>query len=847
MRRPPRRALATTLVILGVAVAYFGAARLGLSLAFVAEEVSVIWPPTGIAITALVVFRRRAAAGVFAGALAANATIGEPLAAAAGIATGNTLGALLGFFLLRKAGFSRHLGRIWDVFALLGLAGAVASAASATLGVSTLCLTGLHPWSAFGSLWGVWWLGDLMGVVLIAPVLLTLSVRPRWPSVNTAEAALLFALLSAVTLVVFAGRMPAVVGASQLAYAVFPIVIWAALRFRQRETAVAIALIAGLAVWGTFRGYGPFVGRDVHQSLVLLQIFMAVIAGTGLVLAAAIAERRTAERRRAADHAVTQLLADGPTLDAAAPRILRTICECLEWDVGAFWTVDEQARLSCREVWHGSRVSAPRFVQTTRERTFERGEGLPGRVWQTGEPHWISDVVWDGNFARAPVAAAEGLHAAFAFPIRLGAEVLGVVEFFSSEIRQPDGDLLRMFTTMGAQIGHFLERWRIEAERTHLLAELRRASQAKDEFLAVLGHELRNPLAPLRSALEVLRARGWADEVAQRMGEVMDRQLRHMVRLVDDLLDVSRITRGRIELHRERMDLGEVAARAAEAVRPLVEERGQQLAVSRPDEPLFVHADPTRLDQVTANLLHNAVRYTEPGGRISVRVSPEGEQAVLRVEDTGIGLPPEMLERIFEPFVQADRPSQARAQPSSQGLGIGLTLVRSLVEMHQGSVAAQSAGPGRGSAFVVRLPLAPAAPAEPARAEAAGDSATRAGVPRKRVLILDDNVDGAESLAFLLRQNGHHVVAVHDGPAALSEAGRGAFDVALLDIGLPDGMDGYEVARRLRAGGAGPRVLIALTGFGQEDDQRRSRAAGFSHHLVKPVDPRALEQLLAAL
>jgi two-component system CheB/CheR fusion protein len=508
--------------------------------------------------------------------------------------------------------------------------------------------------------------------------------------------------------------------------------------------------------------------------------------------------------------------------------------------------VEDHARLRCREIWHLPALSAPRFVQATRERTFERGIGLPGRVWQTGEPQWIADVVWDGNFPRAPVAAAEGLHAAFAFPIRLGAEVLGIVEFFSSEIRQPDADLLRMFATMGSQIGHFLERRRIEAERTHLLAELRRASQAKDEFLAVLGHELRNPLAPLRSALEVMRARGFSDAVAQRMGEVMDRQLRHMVRLVDDLLDVSRITRGRIELRRERVDLGEVVARAVEAVRPLVEERGQQLAVSRPDEPLDVHADPTRLDQVTANLLHNAVRYTGPGGRIAVRVFPEGDEAVLRVEDTGVGLPPDMLDRIFEPFVQADRASQAGAQLSAQGLGIGLTLVRSLVEMHQGTVAAQSAGPGRGSEFIVRLPQAPAAAPRAARGEDP-DASTRAQVPGKRVLLVDDNVDGAESLALLLRQSGHDVVAVYDGRTALAEAARASFDVALLDIGLPDGMDGYEVARRLRAGSAGPRVLIALTGFGQEDDQRRSRAAGFSHHLVKPVDPRALEQLLDAL
>jgi signal transduction histidine kinase/integral membrane sensor domain MASE1 len=847
MTRPPRRALATTAVIAGVAVAYFAAARLGLSLAFVAEQVTVVWPPTGIAVAALVVFRRRAAAGVFAGALAANATIGEPLSAAAGIATGNTLGALLGFFLLHRAGFSRRLERIWDVMALLGLAGAGASLVSATLGVATLCATGLHPWSRYGSLWWLWWLGDLMGVVLAAPLLLTSSVRTRRPVARAPETALLYALLLAVTLVVFAGRMPAMPGTSQLAYAVFPLVIWAALRLSPRETAAAIALVAGVAVWGTARGYGPFVGRNVHHGLVLLQVFMAVIAGTGLVLAAAIAERRTAERRRAADYAVSRVLVESYTLEAAAPRILKAIGECLDWDVGVVWTVEEGARLRCREVWQVSAEAGPRFVAASRERTFERGAGLPGRVWASGEPVWIADVVWDDNFPRAPVAAAESLHAAFGFPIRLGADVLGVIEFFSREIRQPDADLLRMVETVGAQIGHFLERRRTEEERSHLLAELRRAGQAKDEFLAVLGHELRNPLAPLRNAVEVLRARGWPDDAARRMGEVMDRQLRHMVRLVDDLLDVSRITRGRIELRRERVDLAEVVSRAAEAVRPLLDERSQHLSVALSEEPLTVHADPTRLDQVAANLLNNAVRYTGPHGRIAVGVGREGDEAVLRVEDTGVGLRPEMLERIFEPFVQ-DRPSQPPAGSPSQGLGIGLTLVRSLVEMHGGSVSATSAGPGRGSAFTVRLPLAPASLAPDAEDAARGVRAPRQTAAAKRVLVVDDNVDGAESLAFVLRQGGHEVVAVHDGHAALEVAGRWGFDVALLDIGLPDGLDGYEVARRLRAAGTGsPRVLIALTGFGQHEDRRRAREAGFSHHLVKPVDLRDLAELLDSL
>jgi signal transduction histidine kinase len=466
-------------------------------------------------------------------------------------------------------------------------------------------------------------------------------------------------------------------------------------------------------------------------------------------------------------------------------------------------------------------------------------------VWSNGQPVWTADVVWDAYCPRAPIAAAEGLHAAFGFPIRLGDEVLGVMEFFSREIRQPDADLLQMFANLGAQIGQFLDRRQTEQERTHLLAELRRASQAKDEFMAVLGHELRNPLAPLRNALEVLRARGGSDPLAQRMSEVMDRQLRHMVRLVDDLLDVSRITRGRIELRKERVDLADVVKRAVEAVQPLLDERRHELSLTLPGEPVTVHADPTRLEQVVANLLHNAARYTEAGGRIAVRTLREGREAVLHVTDTGVGLRPEMLERIFEPFVQGQR----AAQRPAEGLGIGLTLVRSLVEMHQGSVSAASAGPGHGSAFTVRLPLAPdPAPAAERATDDAASVVPRPPAPRRRVLIVDDNVDAAESMAIVLRQSGHDVVTVHDGRAALDQAARSAFDVVLLDIGLPEGFDGYQVAARLRSGeGSACPVLIALTGFGQEEDHRRSRAAGFSHHLVKPVDPRDLGRLLEGL
>ena len=442
------------------------------------------------------------------------------------------------------------------------------------------------------------------------------------------------------------------------------------------------------------------------------------------------------------------------------------------------------------------------------------------------------------------MAAAQGLHAAFGFPIRLGDEVLGVIEFFSREIRLPDDDLLRMFTTVGAQIGQFIDRRRAEGQRTELLAELERALQAKDEFLAILGHELRNPLAPLRNAAAILAARAADDPAIERIQRVIERQVRHMVRLVDDLLDVSRITRGRVELRRERVAIADVVARAAEAARPLMEERGHELSVRVPPEPVAVDADPVRLEQIVSNLLQNAARYTEGKGHVAVGVAKEGGEAVIRVSDDGIGIAPEMLDRVFELFVQGERPRNR----SAEGLGIGLTLVRNLVELHGGRVEARSDGPGRGSAFTVRLPLAgPAPPDVPEKPRPIPAAGRHTPGSTRRVLVVDDNVDAAESLAVVLRDSGYDVATAHDGAMALAAAAETAFDFVFLDIALPDGLDGYEVARRMRGD---PRLrdvtLIALTGFGQEEDRRRAVDAGFDHHLVKPADPEGVRALLAA-
>jgi len=369
-------------------------------------------------------------------------------------------------------------------------------------------------------------------------------------------------------------------------------------------------------------------------------------------------------------------------------------------------------------------------------------------------------------------------------------------------------------------------------------ADLAETDRRKAEFLAMLAHELRNPLAPMLNATQILRLRGDCRETAARMRAMIEQQVRHMARLIDDLLDVSRITRGKITLRLEGTDLADVAARAVEVARPLMEASGHALTVALPTRPLRVQGDPTRLEQVLTNLLNNAAKYTDAGGTVRLAVDRDGEQAVIRVRDSGIGIDPPMLPRVFDLFTQAD----CTLDRSRGGLGIGLTLVRSLTLLHGGTVQARSGGLGQGSEFIVRIPALP----DPAAPDPAGapDPAAGAGAGRP-VLIVDDNVSAATSLAMLVDLWGYPNLVAHDGPRALELAGSHLPAIVLLDIGLP-GMDGYEVARRLRTTPGLERALVvAMTGYGQEEDRRRSREAGFDHHLVKPVDLDALEKLLA--
>jgi PAS domain S-box-containing protein len=383
------------------------------------------------------------------------------------------------------------------------------------------------------------------------------------------------------------------------------------------------------------------------------------------------------------------------------------------------------------------------------------------------------------------------------------------------------------------------DRKRLDEELRNRADALARADEDKDEFLAVLAHELRNPLAPVFYALRLLDEKPLDDPNRWYIRRIVDRQMRRLARLIDDLLDVSRIRTGKVELRKDRVDLSAVIGHAVDTVRPLAEDRGHELAVAYSPEPVWLEADPVRLEQILSNLLSNAVKFTDDGGRIALSAERQGQEIVIRVTDTGVGIAPDLLPRIFDLFTQGDR----SLDRSRDGLGIGLTLSRRLVEMHGGTIEAHSEGVGRGSEFVVRLPaflhLGPPDD-EPARALEAPSRPLR-------VLVVDDSEDTTELLGTLLEMAGHSIQVAHTGPSALEVAAAFRPDAIILDIGLP-GLDGYQVAQRLREDPALRSIaLIAATGYGQEEDLRRSREVGFDRHLVKPIDPGELQRLLAEL
>jgi signal transduction histidine kinase/CheY-like chemotaxis protein len=405
------------------------------------------------------------------------------------------------------------------------------------------------------------------------------------------------------------------------------------------------------------------------------------------------------------------------------------------------------------------------------------------------------------------------------------------------------GVLIDAFNEMLAEIGrrsHALQQANATLEhemqvRQRAEGALILADRRKDEFLATLAHELRNPLAPIRTGLDILRLRSGDAQATQRATDIMERQLRQMVRLVDDLLDVSRINTGKFTIKSGRVELKAVVNDALEVVRPYIDLHGHELQIDLPDRPVFLNGDATRLAQILSNLLNNAAKYTNRGGRVSLKATVEDRTLIVVVADTGIGIAPDMLNTVFEMFVQVD----STLERSTAGLGVGLSLARKLVELHGGSIEAHSAGLGHGSQFMVRLPIVvdPELPAKPT-------PASFISAETYRILLADDNVDFVNSIGALLTAMGHSVVITHNGPDALAAAKRFCPDYAFLDIGLPQ-MSGYDLARGIRNLSCGAMtVMIAVTGWGQEKDRQLAFEAGFDHHMVKPVRFEQIEEIL---
>lgn len=465
------RHVQTVASILVLAGAYFCLGKLGLSLAFVHDSASAVWPPTGLALAALLLRGYRLWPGISLGAFLVNLTTQGSPATALGIATGNTLEALVAAWLVQRfANGRKTFEQAGTILRFVGLAAFLSTLISATLGVTSLCLGRFATWEQFWPVWLTWWLGDMISNCVVAPLLVIWATEPS-PSLSRRrllEAVALLIGLILVGQVVFlrANLFPA--DNHPFEYLAIPPLLWAAFRFGQRGAVTSALAMSAIALWGTRHDLGPFASADPNSALLLLQAFMGTITMTALVLAAAVSERRRAEQRLQVQDAVSRVLAESPTLKEATPRIIQALCEMAGWDVGAIWNIDRRTdELFCAEFWRSPAISVPEFEATTRQIRFRPGIGLPGRVWSQGQAAWIRDVTMDDNFPRAPMASKEGLHAGFCFPLKFGHEVVGIIECFSRQIRSPDNDLLQMLADIGGRLGQFIARQRADEARRH--------------------------------------------------------------------------------------------------------------------------------------------------------------------------------------------------------------------------------------------------------------------------------------------------------------------------------------------------------------------------------------------
>ncbi|HUS31128.1 MAG TPA: GAF domain-containing protein [Kofleriaceae bacterium] len=596
--------------------------------------------------------------------------------------------------------------------------------------------------------------------------------------------------------------------------------------------AVPVKAGTGEVIGGLFFGHSRaavFTARD-EQLLTAVAAQAATAIENARLYEAERKARELAElgqSRTAKLAKITMSLSRALTAEQTARCIIEEIASLLSATTGSVLLTAGDGRSVDRLVFHGAHSGRqPRTIDDDRPVC---------ETARTGTIIWVSGEEACRRYPQLRAEAQEsGTITWGAIPLLFEGRTLGAIEVQFSTERPLAAEDAELMTTMGRQCGQALERARLFDAAGTARAEAENANRAKDEFLAMLGHELRNPLAPIVTALELMKLRHGTESSKEQ--DVIDRQVKHMTRLVDDLLDIAKITRGKVELDRRPVELKSIIAKAFEIASPLFERRGHHVTVAEPDAPVWLHADETRLSQVLANLLTNAAKYTDAGGTITVTARREARDVVIEVADNGVGIAPDMLPRVFDLFVQGYQDSDRR----QGGLGIGLSLVRNLVMLHGGTVSVASEGLGHGSQFVIKLPVLDVTTPNASPEQTQGrPSALRAAGDHRRVLLVDDNRDAATLLADMLVTLGYEVVIAHDGPRALEVAHRFTPDVAILDIGLPV-MDGYELAARLRALTGAPVRLLAVTGYGQSDDRSRSEQAGFECHFVKPVNVTAL-------
>jgi len=568
-------------------------------------------------------------------------------------------------------------------------------------------------------------------------------------------------------------------------------------------------------------------------------------------------ERRRTESRLALQYAVTRILSESTDVYTGARSILKAACETLDWEVGVLWKVDsEDDVLRSLDICHSGSLETPEFDEASQTFVFKKGLGLPGRIWESGEALWVDNVVKDPNFPRAPVALREGLRGAFGFPILIGNDVWGVIEFFTQEIRQADDELTKLANGIGGQIGQFTQRKRAEAERTELLqreraarAEAEKANRLKDEFLATLSHELRTPLNAVIGWSRMLSSGRLDRESSKHALEVIERNAWMQKQIIEDILDVSRVITGKLQLNRSPIDLVAVIDAALDAVRPAMEAKEIKIETIIAANLRTISGDADRLQQVVWNVLSNAAKFTPAGGSVEISVNQTETHVIIQVADSGPGIDPEFLPHVFERFRQGD----GSTTRTHGGLGLGLAIVRHLVELHGGTIAVENRKPESGATFTIRLPL-PSGELQAATL-ANADAAFRQS-PREQlsleglhILVVDDETDALDLITVELAQHGARVKGVTNAEEALLSLEQEKFDLLISDIGMPK-IDGYELIRRLRKQEETKDTrlpAVALTAYARVQDRMRAIMAGFSTHVAKPVEANELITVVASL